>query len=157
MKKWSNRLIFHIFWLVISKLMRIRIQLINLNLIWIRPAYHFVLDPAPDHTFQFDADPDLQHLLNRMTTFSFGVGWTHEKMISPSYFFHEVPFCMQYFLLCCSRCWTQCAVSTVPASSYRPTTGRRQKKTLWFSLIRTSVFNFLRNFMRIGKTSVADP
>ncbi len=55
-KKCSNRLIFHTFWLVICKLMRIRIQLITLMRIWIRTAYHFDADPDP--TYHFDADPD---------------------------------------------------------------------------------------------------
>jgi hypothetical protein len=42
LKKCSNRLIFHTFWLVICKLMRIRfrIQLITLMRIWIRMRIH---------------------------------------------------------------------------------------------------------------------
>ncbi len=48
LKKCSNRLIFHTFLLVISKLMGIHPD----------PAYHFDADPGP--SFQVDADPDPQ-------------------------------------------------------------------------------------------------
>jgi hypothetical protein len=47
LKKGSNRLIFHLFWLFTFKLMRIRIQL-----------FHFDAGADPDPTFQFDADTD---------------------------------------------------------------------------------------------------
>jgi hypothetical protein len=54
------RLIFHTFWLVVCKLMRMRIQLIIFDPDpGPYPAYHF--DADPDSNFQFNADPDPQH------------------------------------------------------------------------------------------------
>jgi hypothetical protein len=62
----SNRLIFQIFWLVICKLKRIRIQRITMMRIRIQLiTCDADPDADPDPTFQFDADPvsDPQHCL----------------------------------------------------------------------------------------------
>ncbi len=57
LKKCSIRFLLHTFWLVICKLVRIRI-------------HHFDADPYldPDPSFRFDADPDPQHWYLRYHT-----------------------------------------------------------------------------------------
>jgi hypothetical protein len=55
LKKCSNRLIFHTFWLVIYQLMRMRIQLIILMRIRIRIL--------PFNLMRINADPDPQHCI----------------------------------------------------------------------------------------------
>jgi hypothetical protein len=57
-------LLFHTFWLVICKLMRIRIQLITSM-----RTPNLYLDP--DRTFQFDADLDPQHWYPTYVTISY--------------------------------------------------------------------------------------
>ncbi len=58
LKKCSNRVLFHTFWLVIFNIDADPDP---------EPAYHFDANPDPayyvdpDPTFQFDADPDPQH------------------------------------------------------------------------------------------------
>jgi hypothetical protein len=64
LEKCSNRLIFHTFWLVISKIDADPDPAYNFDAdpdADPYPAYHFDVDPDPDSTSQFDADLDPQH------------------------------------------------------------------------------------------------